>query len=244
MPSRLICSIVFGGALLSALAMPAQEALPDPRIVQPVHERQLISLHGYFHPLADAANDRGGASSDMLLERIHLTPGPSKAQDMELDQFLEELHTAGIKVVGSGGFSGTLNLTCTITPIAANDPATCTLSPPALALSGSDYPEFDVYRILNRSNHWLQSNPLVTGQRDITRHSDGSLVSRAAQLASYAWLAFDCSPHWRCALRRRGFDRHGGRGNPGTSPGTYTVTVTGTAGSISATIATLTLTVH
>ena len=46
-------------------------------------------------------------------------------------------NTATISVVGTNGFSGTVNLTCSITPVAANDPPTCTLSPPSVTLSGT-----------------------------------------------------------------------------------------------------------
>ena len=46
-------------------------------------------------------------------------------------------NTATISVVGTNGFSGTVNLSCSITPVAANDPPTCTLSPASVTLSGT-----------------------------------------------------------------------------------------------------------
>ena len=42
-----------------------------------------------------------------------------------------------ISVTGSGGFSGAVALTCAVTPQAASDPATCSLSPTSLTISGA-----------------------------------------------------------------------------------------------------------
>ncbi len=46
-------------------------------------------------------------------------------------------NTSTISVLGTNGYSGTVNLSCSVSPAAANDPASCSLSPASITLSGS-----------------------------------------------------------------------------------------------------------
>ncbi|MGA8530501.1 MAG: protease pro-enzyme activation domain-containing protein [Acidobacteriaceae bacterium] len=80
---------------LSAQSRPASEVVVASRIVQPVDDNVRITLHGYVHPLANAANDRGPAPDSMPLTRMHLVLQRSSAQEAALRQFIAEAHTPG-----------------------------------------------------------------------------------------------------------------------------------------------------
>jgi hypothetical protein len=161
-------------------------------------------------------------------------------------------NTSAITVTpGSGGFSGTVSLTCSISPTASNDPATCSLSPTSVTLSGTT----------------AQTSTLTIGTTASTAdlvypkpgNRKGSLGAGSG--AVLALLVFFGIParrrSWRAmlsilvamialgALASCGggsikgggnasgggsSDSGGGGGNPGTTAGTYTVTVTGTSG--------------
>ena len=72
-----------------------QSAAPAVRIVNPIDERQLVTLGGMVHPLANAENDRGAAPDSTPLERIHLMLKRSPSQQAALDQLVGQLHTPG-----------------------------------------------------------------------------------------------------------------------------------------------------
>ncbi|HVT96499.1 MAG TPA: protease pro-enzyme activation domain-containing protein, partial [Acidobacteriaceae bacterium] len=84
------------GAVLGAplLAQSAQFTVPS-RLVRPIDDNSRITLHGYVHPLANAANDRGAAPDSMPLERMHLVLKRSDAQETELKQYIAGQHTPG-----------------------------------------------------------------------------------------------------------------------------------------------------
>lgn len=92
-------SVAFLSALfvLSAPPLPAQisQAIVANRIVQPVDENSRVTLHGYIHPLANAANDRGVAPDSMPVERMHLVLKRSASQEATLHQVISDLHTPG-----------------------------------------------------------------------------------------------------------------------------------------------------
>ncbi len=50
-------------------SIPAQEVA---RLNQPVDNHARVTLPGTVHPLANARNDRGAASPDMQLDRLHI----------------------------------------------------------------------------------------------------------------------------------------------------------------------------
>ncbi|MDR3797840.1 MAG: arabinofuranosidase catalytic domain-containing protein [Terracidiphilus sp.] len=153
---------------------------------------------------------------------------------------------------GSGGFLGTVSLTCSVSPTASNDQATCSLSPASVNLSGTT----------------AQTSTLTIGTTAATAGLvDPRLGNRKGWLgagsgAVLALLVFFGIPgrrrSWRAMLSilvamsalgalascgGSGRSGGGGGGSAGTTAGTYTVTVTGTSG---ATIAsgTVTLTVQ
>jgi trimeric autotransporter adhesin len=72
-----------------------QSAAPAVRIVNPIDEKQMVTLGGTVHPLANAKNDRGAAPDSTPLERIHLMLKRSASQQAALDQLVSQLHTPG-----------------------------------------------------------------------------------------------------------------------------------------------------
>lgn len=151
-------------------------------------------------------------------------------------------NTATISVVGTNGFSGTVNLTCSITPVAANDAPTCTLSPPSVTLSGTTAQTSTLTVTTTAAASALIQPPW--------RPAGGTVLAVILLLAiprrRRGWIAMlvlltiaVCGTFVGC-----GGKSSGGGGISGTSAGTYTVTVTGTSGSTSATITTVSVTVE
>src|SRR5580658_5256267 len=82
-------------AVLFCAAAIAQETAPAARIVNPIDEKQLVTLKGTVHPLANARNDRGAAPGDMQLDRLHLVLKRSNSQEAALRSLIADLHTPG-----------------------------------------------------------------------------------------------------------------------------------------------------
>jgi hypothetical protein len=169
-------------------------------------------------------------------------------------------NTSTITVTPSGGFTGAVALTCAIAPAAANDPATCALSPASVTIAGTT---------AGTSTLTLTTTAATTAA--LTRPKPGSSRWYAAGGASLACVLLLVIPARRRHVRTMlglivlfaclavgivscggggggggssgGGGGGGGTSNPGTTAGTYTVTVTGTAGSTTETTA-VTLTVN
>jgi subtilase family serine protease len=68
---------------------------PSNRIVSPVDDTQLVTLHGTVSPLATQRNDLGAAPDGLQLERMHLVLKRSDSQEAALKQLIDEMHTPG-----------------------------------------------------------------------------------------------------------------------------------------------------
>jgi hypothetical protein len=154
-------------------------------------------------------------------------------------------NTTLVTITGSNGFTGTVDLTCAITPTAASDPATCGLAAASVQVSPTVIPSVVVT---------VNSTAATTGKNDMKK-----MLWPSAGGATLALVLFFGIPRRRKWLAMLGLlivivagagigcggvNNTGGRGgNTGTTPGTYTVTVTGTSGTITQTT-TVTLTVN
>ena len=87
--------LVLASALLCSTASMAQSSAVATRTVNPIDEKQLVTLKGSMHPLANAANDRGAAPDGMRLERMHLVLKRSDSQESALRQLIGQMHTPG-----------------------------------------------------------------------------------------------------------------------------------------------------
>ncbi len=76
------------GSLSLAPAVHAQAVASSPRIVTAVDDTNLVPLKGNTHPLANARNDRGRASSDLPMSDLMLVLSRSPEQQAAFDKFV------------------------------------------------------------------------------------------------------------------------------------------------------------
>jgi subtilase family serine protease len=159
--------------------------------------------------------------------------------------------TATVSVVGANGFAGTVTLGCKVTPANLNDMPGCTLSPASVSISGTT-PQTSTLTI-------------TTTAASSAANRIRNLFWPGAGTATLAFVLFFAVPKRRhgawlslvglivlivpigiigCGGKSTNSGSGGGVANSGTTPGTYTITVTGTSGTVSATVGTVTLTVN
>ncbi|SNS76649.1 Lysophospholipase L1 [Granulicella rosea] len=141
-------------------------------------------------------------------------------------------NSSTITITPENGFKGIVNLSCAITPIAASDSAICSFSQPMIGVSGSS----------------AQSTTLsvyTTAATALDRPMKP--FGPVAGLVSLAMVLFVGIParrrNWPASLglllflvlATSAIGCAGGSRNPGTTPGSYMVTVTGTSGAITTT---------
>ena len=147
-------------------------------------------------------------------------------------------NTSTISLTPSGGFTGTISLSCAITPAAASDPATCGI-PTSITISGStaQTTTLTVNTTAATSALYQPGKPFwpMTGGAALACILLFGIPARRRRWQSILGiliLFFSIT----CGLVACGGSGNvGGGGNSGTTPGTYTVTVTGTSGTITQT---------
>ena len=159
-------------------------------------------------------------------------------------------NTVPITVTPSNGFTGTVNLTCSITPTAASDTPTCTLTPSSIAITGNTAQNstLTIFTTAESSsrNQWKKLLWPSAGTSlglllmiGIPRRRRNLLTMLGVLALVVTFGVIGCGG--RGGSSGGG---GGGGGNSGTTPGTYTVSVTGTSGNITGTVGTVTLTVQ
>ncbi len=169
------------------------------------------------------------------------TAGPGGTTSITVAPGATTRNTGTISVVGMNGFSGAVNLTCTVTTALTDgqDAPTCSLNPSSVTISGSTAETSTLTATTDGPNtsENRMKNPFGPG-------TGGALL---------ALLCFFIVPRRRwnrlvililAAICSIGAISCGGSGIAGTTAGTYTITVTGTSGSLNATVGTITLTVQ
>ncbi|MGA8214222.1 MAG: FG-GAP-like repeat-containing protein [Candidatus Sulfotelmatobacter sp.] len=161
-------------------------------------------------------------------------------------------NTGTISVVGTNGFGGVVNLTCSVTRTltGVSDMPTCSLNPASVTISGAA----------------AQTSTLTvnTTAASSAENRNRSLFWPSASGATFALVLLFVRPrkqrNWvapiglllmfvstgliACGGGSRAGGGGGGGGNTGTTPGAYTVTVTGRSGSVTATVGTVALKVQ
>lgn len=167
-------------------------------------------------------------------------PSGSGQSSITIEPGATEGNTANIAVIGANGFSGTVNLTCAIAPSAGGGP-TCSLSPTSVVISG------------NTAVASLLTINTVAPRTALNRPQN--LFWPPAGGTALAVVLFFFAPRRRrswlllvglltfVSLGAMGCNGLGG-GKPGTAPGSYTVTVTGTSGSTSEAVGTVSVTIQ
>ena len=160
-------------------------------------------------------------------------------------------NTVPIAVTPSNRFTGTVNLTCAVTPAAASDTPNCTLTPSSVSITGITAQSSTLtilttagtsanYRL--RQLLWPSAGTALATLALIwiprRRRHWLTIIGVTALAVSFAVIG--------CGGKggNSGGGTGGGGGNTGTSAGTYTVTVTGVSGTITGTAGTVTLTVQ
>jgi hypothetical protein len=182
---------------------------------------------------------------------VTVTPAPTfvigGSTSISLEPGATTGNTVSVSVTASFGFTGTVNLSCSISPVATNDPPTCSLSPASVTITGtaaqmstltisttaSTVSENRLHRLLWSSTGTTLALVLIIGVPR-RRRSWPAMVGVLA-----LFVAVDATGCGGGAT-----SGGGGGGNSGTTPGTYTMTVTGTSGSVTGTAGTFTLTVQ
>jgi hypothetical protein len=150
-------------------------------------------------------------------------------------------NTSTITVTPTNGFTAAVTLSCAMTPVAANDPATCSLSPASVTISGSSAQTstLTIYTTgataLNRPMKLFW--PSAGGTVLTLVFFFGIPAKRRSWLALLGMLVLIVAAAGIGCGGGGGSGSSGGGGssNPGTTPGSYIITVTGTSGAIMAT---------
>jgi Chitobiase/beta-hexosaminidase C-terminal domain len=165
-------------------------------------------------------------------------------------------NTSAITITPTGGFTGVVNLSCAITPTAVSDPATCVI-PPSVTIA--DTTAQQVMLIVNTTAASTAHNPvsdsfhrmasasalacvLLVGIRT-RRHRWRVMIGIAVLLSCIAAGPCGCGGGGGSSSGSVTSGGGGGQVNPGTTRGTYNVTVTGASGATKQT-ATISLTLE
>jgi hypothetical protein len=201
------------------------------------------------------ATETGYDQSNYLLAQYTLNypsfePGSGGTTSLTVTRGTTIGNTGTISVVGTNGFSGIVNLTCSVTTrlTAVSDMPTCSLNPTSVTITGTA----------------AQTSTLTVNTTAASRaeNQKTSLILSSASGTTFALVLLFVRPRKRkncvaiigfllwfvstgliaCGGGNGGAG--GGGGNTGTTPGAYTITVTGTSGSISVTVGLVALTVQ
>jgi Chitobiase/beta-hexosaminidase C-terminal domain/FG-GAP-like repeat/Bacterial Ig-like domain (group 3) len=163
-------------------------------------------------------------------------------------------NTGTISVAGTNGFSGIVNLTCSVTAklTGVSDMPTCSLNPTSVTISGAatqtstltvNATPASSAQSQKRSLFW----PLVGGSTFAfglffvkPRKQKDRVAIIGLLLLFVSTGLIGCGGGGTSGSGEGG----GGGGNTGTTPGAYTIIVTGTSGSVSATVGAVALTVQ
>jgi Bacterial Ig-like domain (group 3) len=188
-----------------------------------------------------------GSTSSTLSQVVNAAPGfgpPSgySPGSISIEPGATTGDTATISIVGTYGFSGTVSLACSISPVAAKDPPTCTLSPSSVTLSGTTV-ETSTLTVSTTAASSRAVRPLW---RPVGGTALAVILMLAIPRRRRSWFAALVLLAMVAAIGVSGCGGSGSNsnGNSGTTAGAYTVTVTGTSGSTTATITTVSLTVE
>jgi hypothetical protein len=216
-----------------------------------------VSLpYGDVETLQAYATETGYQQTNYLLAQYTITPEPSFAPgsggttSLTVTRGTTTGNTGTISVAGTNGFSGIVNLTCSVTTklTGVTDMPTCSLNPTSVTISGAaaqtstlsvNTTAASSAENRQRSLFWPSASgatfALVLLFVRPRKHKDRvALIGLLLLFVSTGFIA--------CGGGSSGVG--GGGGNTGTTPGAYTITVTGKSGSVIATVGTVALTVQ
>lgn len=189
-----------------------------------------------------------------------LAPGSGGTTSISIAPGATTGNTGTISVVGTNGFSGTVNLTCSVTTTMTNvtDMPTCSLSPTSVTISGTTAQTSTLTITTSAASSAANERtilfwPSASGTtlalawffvRPRRRRRWHGLLGLLILTVSMSLSACGGGNSSSGGGGGGGGGGGAGAGNPGTTVGGYTVTVTGTSGSVSATVGSISLTVQ
>ena len=204
------------------------------------------------------ATETGYDQSNYLLAQYTINipgfaPGSGGTTSLTVTTGATTGNTGTIRVVGTNGFSGIVNLSCSVTTrlTGVSDMPTCSLNPTSVTISGTA-----------AQTSTLTVNTTAASSAESQKRS---VFWPSASGATFALVFLFVKPRKRkdcvaligllllfvstgliaCGGGSGGSGGGGGGGgNTGTTPGAYTITVTGKSGSVSATVGAVALTVR
>jgi hypothetical protein len=256
------------GTCSSAQTLTITEAIPGSTIYYEL--AGTVSTNGYLQytgavslpdngseTLQAYATETGYDQSSYLLAQYTinipagLAPGSGGTSSLTVTAGATTGNTGTISVAGTNGFSGVVNLTCrvTTTQTGVSDMPTCSLNPTSVTISGAaaQTSTLTVNTTAASSAENQKRNlfwPSASGAtfalallfvRPRKRRDCVAIVGLLLLFVSTGFIA--------CGGGSSG-GGGGGGGNTGTTPGAYTITVTGTSGSVSATVGVVALAVQ
>lgn len=180
------------------------------------------------------------------------TTGPGATTSMIVTAGSTSGNTGTASVVGTNGFSGTVDLTCAVTSAmtGVNDMPTCSVSPTSVNISGNNAqtstltvnttpPSSADNRVQDLFWTTTGGTTIALTMFIITPRRRRSWVGLATLLVILAAVGLTS-----CSGSGGSGGGGGGGGNSGTTLGSYTITVTGTSAGMSTTVGTVALTVQ
>jgi subtilase family serine protease len=151
-------------------------------------------------------------------------------------------NTSTILVTPSNGFTGAVSLTCAITPAAANDPATCNILPSSVTINGTTAQTATLTvstTLATALNHpfklfWPSAGGATLALAFLFRipRRRRNWIAMLGLFCLFVSIAgIGCGGGTVSTGGGGGGGGGGGSSNPGTTAGTYTITITGTSGS-------------
>jgi hypothetical protein len=207
-------------------------------------------------PVAVTVTGTSGTLSATTSVSLTITPQPSftagagGTTSMSIAPGTTTGNTGIISIAGTNGFSGTVNLSCKVTTSLTNvsDMPSCSLNPASVTISGAT---------AQTSTLTVTTTAASSAENDIKKiiwPTGGTTLALVVLLMiprrRRSWLAISGMLLLCAAIGAVGCSGGsgggggGGGGNPGTTAGTYTITVSGASGSVSATVGTVTVTVQ
>jgi hypothetical protein len=175
-----------------------------------------------------------------------LAMGPNWPTSMMVAQGSTSGNTVQVSVAGTNGFSGVVNLTCSVTTAmtVVNNMPTCSLNPASVTLSGA------APKNLTLTANTVASSSAENRTKILFWFSPGGTVLAVALFFGgfrrrARWAILGLFALFVCAgMSACGGGSGNGSANSGTTLGAYTITVTGASTGITSTIGTVALTVQ